>query len=72
MWEVYFFMNRQDGEVCQDSKSYLLPCKYKNNTATLSKQESSYIYYSTALGTKDIDEELLELSIKRTIHPYYS
>jgi hypothetical protein len=28
-----------------------------------------YIYYSMALGTKDIDEELLEISIKTTIDP---
>jgi hypothetical protein len=46
-----------------------LSCKYENNTATLSKQESSYTYYSTALGTEDIDEELLEITIKRTIDP---
>jgi hypothetical protein len=51
------------------NKSYLLPCKYENNTVTLSKQESLYTYYSTALGTKDIDEELLEISIKITIDP---
>jgi hypothetical protein len=51
------------------NKSYILPCKYENNTVTLSKQESLYTYYSTALGTKDIDEELLEISIKITIDP---
>jgi hypothetical protein len=38
----------------------------------LNKNLHIYIYYSTALGTKDIDDELLEISIKRTIDPQYS
>jgi hypothetical protein len=35
----------------------------------LNKNLHIYIYYSMALGTKDIDEELLEISIKTTIDP---